>query len=72
MDETRCERIRRLREGLGWCQDDLVEVAGLCRDTVHRAEYHPEANLTVETIRLLALALETTPEYLEFGIAKNV
>ena len=53
-------RVRKLREGLDWSQDQLAEKADLHRTYISGLE-RGERNVSVLNILRLARALKTTP-----------
>jgi DNA-binding XRE family transcriptional regulator len=55
--------LRALREQHGWSQADLARKAGVAVVTVNRAEQN-KANVTDDTWRRLALAVNTSPDWL--------
>jgi len=53
-------RIREIREGLGWSQDELAESADLHRTYISGME-RGERNVSVLNVLRVAGALKTTP-----------
>ncbi|MGA7731523.1 MAG: helix-turn-helix transcriptional regulator [Chloroflexia bacterium] len=58
--ETLAKRIRELRQGLGWTQQDLSIESGLSRSYISRLEMGDIALPSNERLRALANALQTT------------
>ena len=58
------ERIKELRKKRGLSLEQLAEMVGTSRQTVHRYETGAITNIPHEKIEALALALETTPSSL--------
>lgn len=65
------ERIRKLRKEKGMSLEQLAEMIGTSRQTVHRYETGVIANIPHEKIEALAKALETTPSSL-MGWEENI
>ena len=63
--------IKQLRESKGWTQEQLARRAGVSWPTISRIE-NDARNPSQGTLRLLALALEISPdELIEFYHQKN-
>lgn len=58
------ERVRRLRQGLGFSQAGLAEVSGVSQSTISRIEKGTPHKVSGENERALAKALGTTVDYL--------
>lgn len=58
------ERIRRLRKESGMSLEQLAELVGTSRQTVHRYETGAITNIPYDKIEALARALNTTPQSL--------
>ena len=56
-------RIRELRVGKGWSQEELADICGLHRSHVGEIE-RGRANITLSTLVILAQTLETSPSAL--------
>jgi transcriptional regulator with XRE-family HTH domain len=74
MDETRGDRIKRLREARGLTQPALARLlismgapATLTKAAVHKWESGDTKNIQLETFILLAQALGTDPPYILWG-----
>ena len=61
---TQCFELLRARRLRGWTQTQLGEQAGVSLKTVNRLERGGVVAPGVDTLRRLAIALETTPEAL--------
>jgi transcriptional regulator with XRE-family HTH domain len=64
--ETTGDRLRRLRLARGWSQERLAEEAAIDRQTVSYAERRA-TDLFASTLEALAVALDTTMDYLWAG-----
>lgn len=58
--ETLAKRIRDLRQGLGWTQQDLSDESGLSRSYISRLEMGDIALPSNERLRALSAALQTS------------
>ena len=67
---TVADRVKRLRKELGITQIQLAETIGVAQNSIQKIE----SGITKQprNINALARALNTTPEYLQFGIDANV
>lgn len=61
-EETRGQRIARLREEHGWTRQELATYAGLANNTIWRLEQDATRKPQKNIIEALAKALEVTPE----------
>jgi transcriptional regulator with XRE-family HTH domain len=62
------ERIRKLRTGRGWSQEEFAGISGLHRTYIGAVE-RGEKNLTISTMHTLAKTLDTSIAQLFRGIA---
>lgn len=63
MDEI-VDRIRSKREQLGYSYQDLAELTGMTKSTLQRYETGDIKNIPLSRIKILASALQTTPEWI--------
>ena len=57
-------RIRFKREQLGYSFQDLAELTGMAKSTLQRYESGDIKNIPLSKIKILASALQTTPEWI--------
>lgn len=74
MDETRGDRIKRLREARGLTQPALARLlvsmgapATLTKAAIHKWESGDTKNMQLESFILLSQALGTDPQYILWG-----
>src|SRR5207248_1385740 len=60
--ETLARRIRELRQGLGWTQQDLSIQSGLSRSYISRLEMGDIALPSSERLKALSVSLHTTSD----------
>jgi len=60
-------RIRSIRDNLGWTREKLAEEAKISRTTVYNVE-NGRRGTTAETLAKICLALNTTSDYILYGI----
>lgn len=58
------ERIKALRQEQNYSVDEMAKRAGISRATYYRYESADAENLPIKTIKVIAKALNTTPEYI--------
>lgn len=66
MEESRGDRIRRLRKAKGWNQEELAKKVGVERKAVSGWENDTQ-DIEAENLLALANALGVTAEYLQYG-----
>ena len=64
MSELVAERVRKVREHRGWSQKELARRATVHHVVLNRLENGHKAGVHAETIRLLAVALDCSMDYL--------
>jgi transcriptional regulator with XRE-family HTH domain len=57
-------KVRDLRMGLGWTQEDLARVSGIGRPAISRIETGSRANVRTTTLQKLAKALGVSADEL--------
>ncbi|WP_151173473.1 LexA family protein [Pseudoalteromonas ruthenica] len=62
-------RVRELRKGLSLTQYQLAELVGVAQNSIQKIEVGHTKN--PRNIEALARALQTTPEYLRFGVGTS-
>ena len=65
-DETRGQRIKRLRVERDWTQDDLSSKSGLSWETINRIETDV-TKVLLEYLEIFAEVFGISVEYLQFG-----
>lgn len=60
------ERLRRLRVGKGWTQEELGEMLGITKGAVQKYENGQIRNFKVDSIRKLCQIFELSPVYFIF------
>lgn len=58
------ERIKALRQEQNYSVDEMAKRANISRATYYRYESADAENLPIKTIKVIAKALDTTPEYI--------
>jgi transcriptional regulator with XRE-family HTH domain len=64
MSDLVAERVRKVREHRGWSQKELAKRATVHHVVLNRLENGHKAGVHAETIRLLAVALDCSTDYL--------
>lgn len=60
-------RIRAIRDELGWTREKLAEEAKVSRTTVYNVE-NGRRGTTAETLAKICLSLNTTSDYILYGL----
>lgn len=63
-DDLLANRLRQRRKELGLSLEDLAELTGYAKTTLHRYEKSSHNNLSVDKIKTLSSALDVSPAYL--------